>query len=632
MARIINTEIRADDKTRTAIESAKSGMRGYQSTVNRRSRLIETSMRLIRSSFALVATGAIALVAGLGMITTATARSLDETGKFADRLGVTTEALSQYKFIADLSGISTSQLENSFEKMSRNIGEAAVGTSEATEAFELLGLSASDLLDLSPDAQFEAVAQAMDSVESSSLRTSIAMDIFGRSGGAMLQVMESGSEGIRQMKEEAIALGIVVTGEQTAAAAEFNDSWTRVGAAITGVRNGIGLELMPQITSLANQLAVFIAENREEFISFFTSVLTGFVEFVNNWITGLNTIVGAWSTLTQSVGNALNLFVDIFRLAFAEIGQIVLAGVDFLLDMVQSVMEAFNFGGIFDDTLVGMNILRTELDGVSGSLEGVSTEAQTMIASLSQVEPPEDLFIDFQLNVPEEAEVLTALEQQAAAAQRLAEQEAEATATRAEIMAEQQAEEAVLFEFQQAARLQQVAANEAEETRIRELEGEARLAGATNLGANLVTIGGSFGEAGLAIQKAIAIRSTIIETWHGAQQAFSSLAGIPIIGPALGAAAAAAAIAAGFIRVQAITSESSSAGGGGSTPSVSLPSTPASAVQAPASTQPSTATAVNIRVSTLSTDAVDLGRTLSGILQEAVGDGFPTSDIAVTSD
>lgn len=57
-----------------------------------------------------------------------------------------------------------------------------------------------------------------------------------------------------------------------------------------------------------------------------------------------------------------------------------------------------------------------------------------------------------------------------------------------------------------------------------------------------------------ALYKAAAITQTIIETYKGAQAAFSSLASIPIVGPALGAAAAAAAVAGGLARVGQIRS------------------------------------------------------------------------------
>ena len=57
-----------------------------------------------------------------------------------------------------------------------------------------------------------------------------------------------------------------------------------------------------------------------------------------------------------------------------------------------------------------------------------------------------------------------------------------------------------------------------------------------------------------ALYKAAAITQTIIDTYKGAQAAFTSLATIPVVGPALGTAAAAAAIGAGMARVAAIKS------------------------------------------------------------------------------
>jgi hypothetical protein len=58
-----------------------------------------------------------------------------------------------------------------------------------------------------------------------------------------------------------------------------------------------------------------------------------------------------------------------------------------------------------------------------------------------------------------------------------------------------------------------------------------------------------------AAWKAFSIVQTIIDTYSGAQKAFTSMAGIPVIGPALGMAAAAVAIGAGMARVQMIRSQ-----------------------------------------------------------------------------
>lgn len=66
---------------------------------------------------------------------------------------------------------------------------------------------------------------------------------------------------------------------------------------------------------------------------------------------------------------------------------------------------------------------------------------------------------------------------------------------------------------------------------------------------------GTFNKEAFQAAKAFNIATAIMDTYSAAQKAFTSLAGIPIVGPALGAVAAGAAIAAGMARVAAIRSQ-----------------------------------------------------------------------------
>jgi len=77
---------------------------------------------------------------------------------------------------------------------------------------------------------------------------------------------------------------------------------------------------------------------------------------------------------------------------------------------------------------------------------------------------------------------------------------------------------------------------------------EADLAAAAGA---LGAIGAQF-EAGSKAAKGFAISEALINTYLGATKAYSSLVGIPIVGPALGAAAAAAAVVAGLKQVNLI--------------------------------------------------------------------------------
>jgi hypothetical protein len=70
------------------------------------------------------------------------------------------------------------------------------------------------------------------------------------------------------------------------------------------------------------------------------------------------------------------------------------------------------------------------------------------------------------------------------------------------------------------------------------------------------------------VYKGLAIASAVVDTYAAANAAFRSLSGIPVVGPALGAAAAAAAVVSGIANVNRIRSmqpggSGGSSGGGG---------------------------------------------------------------------
>ena len=106
-----------------------------------------------------------------------------------------------------------------------------------------------------------------------------------------------------------------------------------------------------------------------------------------------------------------------------------------------------------------------------------------------------------------------------------------------------------------------------DEIKIDKLTSDQKLSVASDTLGNLAGLLGESSAAG----KAAAIAQTTIETYKGAQSAFSSLAGIPIVGPVLGGIAAAAAISSGIATVKQITSVKTPGGKGGGGSSISAP-------------------------------------------------------------
>ena len=105
------------------------------------------------------------------------------------------------------------------------------------------------------------------------------------------------------------------------------------------------------------------------------------------------------------------------------------------------------------------------------------------------------------------------------------------------------------------------------ELELDKLTTDQKLDLASNALGNVASMLGESSAAG----KAAAIAQTTIETYKGAQSAFSSLAGIPIVGPVLGGIAAAAAISSGIATVKKIASTKTPGGSAGGGASISAP-------------------------------------------------------------
>jgi hypothetical protein len=178
----------------------------------------------------------------------------DKVQKLSDRLGISTEALTQYQHVANLSGVSFQTLTLGLQRMTRRVSEAANGTGEAKDALKELGLSAVELEKLKPDQQFEVLAEAISRVKDSSDRVRIAMKLFDTDGVALLQTMTQGAAGIRQMRQEADALGLTLSRQEADEMAKYNDQITKMSGLFQGLAREIASDVVPSLNRFLETL------------------------------------------------------------------------------------------------------------------------------------------------------------------------------------------------------------------------------------------------------------------------------------------------------------------------------------------------------------------------------------------
>ncbi|OHB58786.1 MAG: hypothetical protein A2Y12_00090 [Planctomycetes bacterium GWF2_42_9] len=184
----------------------------------------------------------------------------DNIAKMSKRTGVSVESLSALGFAAEQSGSNIETLEKGIRKMQQSILDSNMGLKTTTDIFAMLGLNASSFSGLKPEEQFRLLADRLSQIQDPSQRAAIAMKLLGKSGTALLPMLEKGAAGLDELMEEAKRLGLVLSSEDAASAEELNDALNRMWRTIKMSFANIGAAIAPIITDLSNKIAVIVGK------------------------------------------------------------------------------------------------------------------------------------------------------------------------------------------------------------------------------------------------------------------------------------------------------------------------------------------------------------------------------------
>jgi len=279
-------------------------------------------------SFALIGGAAIA---GLSIPVKAALESIDAMGKLSDRLNITTESLAGLKYASDLSGNSFDTLTNGLTKLQKNIGEASIGNKALEESFTTLGLSTEQLKGMDTYEAFKLIADKINELPTSVDRTTLAMQLFGKSGAELLPLIKEGSAGLDAMQKEAEALGLSFSRVEAGQIEAANDAITTLKAGFQGLINSIAIGLAPYIQLAANYFLELGKQggNSSDWIK---DKMTGLVNVIDWAIKGVNLLKGvfyaaagltykSWSIVLKGLSKVLELMAkaaDFFGLEGAS--------------------------------------------------------------------------------------------------------------------------------------------------------------------------------------------------------------------------------------------------------------------------------------------------------------------------
>lgn len=161
------------------------------------------------------------------------------------RSGIAADTLQGLRLAAEGAGLSFGSLFGGLDQLGRRMVLAAEGGNATAEAFAALGVdvvdSAGELR--SVDSVFRETVNKLNSMENGAQKTALALDVFGRSGGKILQAL-SGSE-LADFVALASEFGVNVGPK----AAESAGKWQRASEELSTVLKGLKGRLFDAIGS-----------------------------------------------------------------------------------------------------------------------------------------------------------------------------------------------------------------------------------------------------------------------------------------------------------------------------------------------------------------------------------------------
>ena len=167
-----------------------------------------------------------------GIVGSAVRSFVDFSGRMSDlssRTGIGTRELQRFAVAGELVDVSLEQITQAVAQRQNRL---ASGDKGALTAIKDLGLTFDAIKQLDPGAQFEAIATRIAAIQDPAERTRIAMDVFGRSGSAIMALLRTD---IKKVGDEYERLGGVIKDETIKAGDQLGDLFTKL--------KGLGIRL-----------------------------------------------------------------------------------------------------------------------------------------------------------------------------------------------------------------------------------------------------------------------------------------------------------------------------------------------------------------------------------------------------
>lgn len=244
---------------------------------------LEKSLKRLGKSFAGLAAGL-----SVGALARASKEAIeygDNIAKTAQKVGVTAAELQELRFAAGQSGIEVRTLDMALQRFARRMGEAAAGTGELLKTTQALGIEFTD-----SDGRFysttELLTQFGDAIGKAGTQQEklrLAFKAFDSEGAALVNLLGEGSAEMIKLREEAVALGLVMSNDLTVVSEGLNDA---LGILTTQLKTSLSSALITATYRFANFFGLLKNQSEVTRIAFLSSEISRLGEEIRQLSTG----------------------------------------------------------------------------------------------------------------------------------------------------------------------------------------------------------------------------------------------------------------------------------------------------------------------------------------------------------
>jgi hypothetical protein len=176
----------------------------------------------------------------------------DNIGDLADRAGIGTTQLQAFSFAARSVGVDTEGMVTGITKLNRTLGEAAAGNKAAIQSFTDMGVAFQEGGALrTTDEVIRSIADRIQRAGSVAEQTRIAVEAFGKSGGALVPIFRDGSKGLDELIARLKEMGVIVDERTLKEADDLQKKFDELSSQIQTTTIKAIMALKPQLEAAA---------------------------------------------------------------------------------------------------------------------------------------------------------------------------------------------------------------------------------------------------------------------------------------------------------------------------------------------------------------------------------------------